>query len=130
MPHILVVDDQKDVRAMIAMVLRLNRFEVTEAGSGAAGLKMFAERDFDAAIVDVFLTDMNGLDLIAAMRQRKPDLPVVAVSGMMSLDFAQQSDELASVECLKKPFRPNDLLQAIALAQRAVAPVDALRAAV
>ena len=131
MPHILVIDDQKDVRAMIAMVLRLNRFEVTEAASGAEGLKAFAAGGFDVVIVDVFLTDMSGLDVIAVMRERTPRLPVVAVSGMTSFEFALQSEDLASVQCLKKPFRPNDLVEAIENAQRAVQPSpDANRAAV
>jgi len=130
MPNILVVDDQKDVRTMIAMVLRVNRFEVTEAGSGAAGLQAFAAQPFDAVIVDVFLSDANGLDIIAAMRGHRPDLPVVAVSGMTSLEFAQ-SEDLAGVQCLKKPFRPNDLMQAIEVAQRSVGRLgDAERAAV
>ena len=48
MPRILVIDDQKDARAMIGMVLRLNRFEVSEAESAKAGLKVFAEGGFDA----------------------------------------------------------------------------------
>jgi DNA-binding response OmpR family regulator len=131
MPHILVIDDQKDVRAMIAMVLRLNRFEVTEAASGAEGLKAFAAGGFDVVIVDVFLTDMSGLDVIAVMREHTPRLPVVAVSGMTSFEFALQSEDLAGVQCLKKPFRPNDLVEAIENAQRAVQPSsDANRAAV
>src|ERR1700757_3112214 len=112
MPHILVVDDQNDVRTMIAMVLRVNHFEVTEAGSGAAGLEAFAAEAFDAVIVDVFLSDANGLDVIATMRERRPDLPVVAVSGMTSFDVASQSDGFSGVQCLRKPFRPNDLLRA------------------
>lgn len=127
MPHILVVDDQKDVRTMIAMVLRVNHFEVTEAGSGAAGLEAFAAEVFDAAIVDVFLSDAYGLDVIAAMRQRRPNLPVIAVSGMTSLDFAPQSEEFSGVQCLKKPFRPNDLMRAIELAQCAVRPSTGAR---
>jgi DNA-binding response OmpR family regulator len=131
MPHILVVDDQKDVRTMMAMVLRVNHFEVTEAGSGAAGLDAFAAEAFDAVIVDVFLSDANGLDVIAAMRERRPDLPVVAVSGMTSFDVASQSDGFSGVQCLRKPFRPNDLLRAIELARRSVGrPGDAERAVV
>ena len=125
MPHILVIDDQKDVRAL----LRVNHFEVTEAPSGAEGLKAFAAGGFDAVVVDVFLTDMSGLDVIAVMRERTPHLPVVAVSGMTSFDFARQSDDLASVQCLRKPFRPNDLMQAIEAAQRAVKPSTDHRAA-
>ncbi|MCK1424390.1 response regulator [Bradyrhizobium sp. 180] len=128
MPRVLVIDDQKDVRAMVAIVLRVNGFEVVEAKSGAAGLKAFAESPFDGAIVDIFLGDTNGLDVIAALRERAPALPVIAVSGMTTLDFMDQSPHLANVVCLQKPFRPNDLLQALRKAE--AAPSGELPAAV
>jgi DNA-binding response OmpR family regulator len=120
MQRILVVDDQKDVRAMICMVLRVNHFDVVEAASASAGLKLFAESQFDAAIVDIFLDDSNGLDLIAAMRDRVSDLPVVAVSGMTAFDGASMSDDLTRVVYLQKPFRPADLLRAVASARAAM----------
>jgi DNA-binding response OmpR family regulator len=118
MPRILVVDDQNDVRAMIAIVLRVKHFEVVEAQSAAAGLKAFVESSFDLAIVDIFLQDANGFDVIARMRDIVPDLPVVAISGMTTLDAAPQSAE--NVVCLQKPFRPNDLTAAIDEARRRV----------
>ena len=113
MARILVVDDQKDVRAMIAIVLRVNHFEVMEAGSAAAGLQAFAGESFDLAIVDIFLEDGSGVDVIAAMRERAPDLPVVAMSGMTALDFVSEGADMTNVACLQKPFRPNDLMRAI-----------------
>ena len=119
MPRVLIIDDQKDVRAMVAIVLRVNRFEVVEAESGAAGLKAFAESPFDVAIVDIFLGDTSGVDVIASLRERAPGLPIIAVSGMTALDFMEQSPHLANVVCLQKPFRPNDLLQALRKAQAA-----------
>ncbi len=122
MARILVVDDQKDVRSVISIVLRVNRFEVVEAANAAEGLKAFEEGQFDAAIVDIFLDDAIGFDLIAKMRERVPGLPVVAVSGMVSLDLAPQAAELPSVACLKKPFKPSELIRAIAAAQEAVQP--------
>ena len=121
MPRVLIIDDQKDVRAMVAIVLRVNHYEVAEADSGAAGLKSFAEGRFDAAIVDIFLGDISGVDVIAALRERAPGLPIVAVSGMTALDFMEQSPHLANVICLQKPFRPNDLLQALRKAEAAAA---------
>jgi len=121
MPRVLIIDDQKDVRAMIAIVLRVNHYEVAEADSGTAGLKTFAESAFDAAIVDIFLGDISGVDVIASLRERAPALPVIAVSGMTALDFMEQSPHLANVICLQKPFRPNDLLQALRRAQAAAA---------
>jgi DNA-binding response OmpR family regulator len=119
MPRILIIDDQKDVRAMVAIVLRVNRYEVVEADSGAAGVKAFTEVGFDAAIVDIFLGDTSGVEVITTLRELAPSLPVVAVSGMTALDFMEQSSHLANVVCLQKPFRPNDLLQAIRNAQTA-----------
>lgn len=128
MSRVLIIDDQKDVRAMVAIVLRVNHYEVAEADSGAAGLKAFAEGPFDAAIVDIFLGDISGVDVIAALREHAPGLPVVAVSGMTALDFMEESPHLANVICLQKPFRPNDLLQALRKAQ--AAPAGELPAAV
>ena len=122
MPRILVVDDQKDVRAMICMVLRVNHFEVVEAANAAAALKVFGEEDFDVAIVDIFLDDSNGLDLVASLRERTPNVPVVAVSGMTAFDGAAMSDDLARVVYLQKPFRPAELMRAVAAARAAVTP--------
>jgi DNA-binding NtrC family response regulator len=113
MTRVLVIDDQRDVRAMICMVLRVNHFEVSEAGSAEAGLKMFEASAFDLAIVDVFLQDASGFDVIATMREKRPELPVVAISGMTSFEVASHSVELSNVVCLQKPFRPNDLIGAI-----------------
>ena len=117
MPRVLVIDDQNGVRAMICMVLRLNRFEVVEASSAKTALKAFAESEFDAAVVDIFLEDTCGFDLIAAMRERVPDLPVVAVSGVATLDAVARSSELPNLICLQKPFRPIALIRAIETAR-------------
>ncbi|MDB5608339.1 MAG: hypothetical protein JWP25_5239 [Bradyrhizobium sp.] len=113
MPRILVIDDQSDVRAMISIVLRVNRFEIVEAASGAAGLKAFENSSFDLAIVDIFLQGTNGFDVIRMMRERIPNLPIVAISGITALDFVSASPEFSDVICLQKPFRPNELVRAI-----------------
>ena len=116
MSRILVIDDQSDVRAMISIVLRVNHFEIVEAASAEAALKAFECSSIDLAIVDIFLQGTNGLDLIRLLRERAPHLPIVAISGMTALDFLSASPDLADVVCLQKPFRPNDLVRAIAAA--------------
>jgi len=122
MPRVLVIDDQADVRAMISIVLRINQYEIVEAATAEAGLKAFEEASFDLAIVDIFLQGSNGSDLIATMRERVPDLPVIAISGMTALDFLSKSPGLADVVCLQKPFRPGDLTRAIETAREAARP--------
>jgi DNA-binding response OmpR family regulator len=129
MPRIIVVDDQKDVRTMICMVLRVNHFDVVEAATADAGLQAFSEAHFDAAIVDIFLDDSNGLELIARLREQVPDLPVIAVSGMAAFDSAEMSDDLARVVYLQKPFRPAELIRAVAAARAAMQAPVAQRAA-
>ena len=113
MSRILVIDDQADVRAMIAIVLRVQHFEIVEVDSAAAALKAFENSSFDVAIVDIFLQGTNGFDLITMMRESSPNLPIVAISGMTALDFVSSSPEFADIVCLQKPFRANDLVRAI-----------------
>jgi DNA-binding NtrC family response regulator len=122
MPRILVVDDQPDVRVMISMLLRVNHFEVVEAENADSALRALETATFDAVIVDIFLGNTCGLDLISAMRERAPGLPVVAVSGMATLDAVSRPSELADVVCLQKPFRPAELLRALSSARDAVPP--------
>jgi DNA-binding NtrC family response regulator len=127
MPRILVIDDQADVRAMIAMVLRVQHFDIVEAASASEALQAFERSCFDIVVVDIFLQGKSGVDLIQAMRERMPDLPVVAISGMTTLDFVAGSPELSDVVCQQKPFRPNQLLLAIATARGSVgSPVPGL----
>jgi DNA-binding response OmpR family regulator len=113
MPRILVIDDQSHVRRMISLVLRVHRFEIVEAASGAAGLKEFETSQLDLAIVDIFLQGTNGLDVIRMMRERIANFPIIVMSGMTALDFVSASPELSNVVCLQKPFRPNELIAAI-----------------
>jgi CheY-like chemotaxis protein len=120
MSRILVIDDQADVRAMISIVLRVRHFEIVEAATAAAALQAFDVSSFDLAIVDIFLQGTNGFDLIRMMRDRIPSLPVVAISGMTPLNFIAESPGLSDVVCLQKPFRPNDLIQAIEAASPAL----------
>jgi DNA-binding response OmpR family regulator len=113
-----VIDDQPDVRTMVSIVLRVNHFEVVEAASAAAGLKEFEASEFELAIVDIFLQGTNGFEVIMKMRERIPDFPIVAISGMTTLDFVSDTPELSNVVCLQKPFRPADLVLAVEVATR------------
>ena len=98
---------------MVSIVLRINRCEAVEAASGTAGLSEFEGSAFDLAIVDIFLQGTNGLDVIRKMRGRIPGFPIVAMSGMTTVDFAIDAPELSGIICLQKPFRPAELVRAI-----------------
>jgi DNA-binding response OmpR family regulator len=119
LPRVLLLDDQSDVRAVVALALRVKGYEVVSLETGDAGLAAFEAAPFDIAIIDIFLGRTNGVDIMRTLRERAPHLPIVAISGVTALDFLSASPELANVVCLQKPFRPTELLRAI---QAATAP--------
>jgi CheY-like chemotaxis protein len=122
-PRILVIDDQNQVRAAIVLALQANGFDVVGADSSQSGLTTFEQSEFDVVIADLFMPGIDGVTLIKTLRKRDPSFPVIAMSGVLlgtsgrtALDHLRTISELADVVCLQKPFRPNDLLQAVAAA--------------
>jgi CheY-like chemotaxis protein len=120
MHRILVIDDQSHVRTALALALSAKGFDVVAVESGQAALKEFDAARFDVAVVDVFMPKMDGVQLIKALRERKADLPVIAISGVhlgvsdrTALDYLPRASGLPGVMCLKKPFRPSQLVQLI-----------------
>jgi CheY-like chemotaxis protein len=119
-PRILVIDDQSHVRATIMLMLQAKNLEGVGVDSGPAGLKEFEASHFDLAIVDIFMLGMDGTALIKALRGRRPNLPVIAISGVhidasggTALDLIPNETGLSDIICLQKPFRSDQLMQAI-----------------
>jgi CheY-like chemotaxis protein len=123
MARVLVVDDQAFARASAAVVLRTNGFEVVGMEDGASAVKAFERSTFDVVIVDVYMPGMDGVQVIKALRQLAPHMPIVAVSGTMlrkstrtALDYFPEMPALANVVRLQKPYRPPELLAAVGAA--------------
>jgi signal transduction histidine kinase len=104
--HILLVDDDAAVRAVTAEALRELGYDVTEAGSGAAALDLFECSAVDLMIVDLAMPGMSGAELAHRVRARRPDMPMLFVTG-----FADRSllNAVSEAEVIGKPFAPNEL---------------------
>jgi len=120
MPRVLVIDDQSFVRSTISLILKTKGYDVEEADGGKIGLKKLEEADFDLVLVDIYMPGMDGVKIIKLIRERSPDLPLIAMSGVTlnssertALDYFSIVPELSNVPCLKKPFRPEQLAEAI-----------------
>jgi CheY-like chemotaxis protein len=120
MPRILVIDDDQAVRTAISLVLEREGFEVEIAENGHAGIAAMAKAGFDIVIVDLFMPGMDGLETIKAFNETAPTVPIIAMSGIMARhasdtapDFLRMATTFGAVQSLSKPFRPNDLLQAV-----------------
>ncbi len=123
MPRVLVIDDQLQVRAAISVALKAHNFDVVTVKSGRLALTELAVSRFDLAIVDIYMPEMDGLELISAMRAHRPDLPIVAISGMLLRDSGQSALNIVPQDIvrLQKPFRPFELMKAIQLAMNPAA---------
>jgi CheY-like chemotaxis protein len=124
MPRILVIDDEAAVRKVIVRMLTSAGHEVSAAPDGAAGLRLWGEVGADLVLTDLHMPEMNGLEVIRALRAVAPTLPVIAMSGTAATqeaDLLQAVQQLGSVGVLGKPFSWDELVGVIAAALRALA---------
>jgi two-component system cell cycle sensor histidine kinase/response regulator CckA len=103
--RVLVVDDESMVRTVLRRLLNLRGHEVTEADSGAAGLLCLESDTFDAIITDQGMPEMNGREFAARVRERRPDLPIILLTGDT---YHGQADSVISA-VLAKPFKVDEV---------------------
>jgi PAS domain S-box-containing protein len=110
---ILLVDDDPDVRAVAAAMLRDAGHIVIEAGSGGAALERLerGEPRIDLLIADLAMPGMSGFELARAARLDRPDLPILFVTGFADI---ARSEEGAHQAVLQKPFRAEELTAKVA----------------
>ena len=112
--RVLVVEDGPEVRRITATFLRKAGFEVVEAGCGGDVLDgvMVSGPDFDVLVTDYAMPGMNGVELVHHVRQLRPALPVLIVSGHIgSRGYGPGLEHLpADVEVLRKPFRREEFI--------------------
>jgi PAS domain S-box-containing protein len=118
---ILLVDDDDDVRAVAAAMLRDAGHSVIEAGSGGAALEHLSRDDphIDLLIADIAMPGMSGTRLAQVARQTRPDLPILFISGFA--DLAARGDGMAET-VLQKPFRAEELNAKVAAIFSQTAP--------
>jgi CheY-like chemotaxis protein len=126
--YILVIDDDPAVLSVAELLLKRDRHDVAVAREASKGLRALESEPFDLVIVDIFMPEMDGLETINQVHRLRPGLPVIVMSGYQfeaaqapRPDFLHMATELGASSSLKKPFRPADLLRAVAscLARRA-----------
>jgi CheY-like chemotaxis protein len=118
MAHILLIDDDELLRDTLLQMLELDGHRVTEAAGGEQGLRLFGSTPgIDAVITDILMPGTDGTRVIAALRQRRPELPIIAISGgrrVLSPQFNLESAALAGATCqLAKPFGRRELQAAL-----------------
>jgi len=107
--RILVVDDQRNMRATTAMLLRSEGYEVREAGGGEEALAALAEREADLLLTDLKMEPMDGLTLLTKALESAPKTQVIVMTAYGSIESAVEAMRRGAYDYLTKPFKEGEL---------------------
>jgi two-component system nitrogen regulation response regulator NtrX len=103
---ILIVDDERDIRELVAGVLSDEGYECRTAGDSTSALNAIDQRRPSLVLLDVWLhgSPMDGLEVLDAIKAREPELPVIIFSGHGNIDTAVSAISRGAMDFLEKPF--------------------------
>ena len=109
---ILIVDDERDIRELVAGVLSDEGYDCRTAGDSKAALDAIDERRPSLVLLDVWLhgSPMDGLEVLDAIKSREPELPVIIFSGHGNIDTAVSAIARGAMDFIEKPFEAERLL--------------------
>jgi two-component system response regulator PilR (NtrC family) len=107
--NILIVDDDRSLRKMLAFVLEKEGFQVEEAISGLDALKKLKGRNFDLVISDIRMPDLNGIELLKKIKTHDQDLPVIMITAYAATNDAIEAMKLGAEDYIMKPFNLEEL---------------------
>ncbi|MCI0706376.1 MAG: sigma-54 dependent transcriptional regulator [Ignavibacteriae bacterium] len=110
MKTVLVVDDEKSVRDSLKMILEYDKYDVLFAENGEQALKTVDGSYLDVVLLDVKMAGMDGIEVLQRVRERKPELPVVMISGHGTIETAVEATKLGAFDFLSKPLDRDKLL--------------------
>ncbi len=124
--RILIVDDEVPVCRSIAGALADQGYVIETALSGEEALERDREKRFDIVIIDLMMPGMTGMQLLTVLKQRRPEVRIIVITGYPSIRSAVESLKLDAFDYLPKPFAPVDLRRVV---ERALDPDHPPRAA-
>jgi len=133
MPRVLIVDDESQIRGVLAELLALEGLEVVEAEDGQAGLDMALPSAPDLMVLDIQMPRLTGLEVLQGLRTAAtaaPGLPVIMLTASQDLQMSVEAMRRGAFDYIAKPFDPQDFLLHVQRALRCQAlqaEADALR---
>jgi DNA-binding response OmpR family regulator len=114
---ILAIDDNADIRDLMAFVLEKAHYQVITAADGRSGLKMIGESKPSLVILDVMMPEISGFEVLEAVRADKDskvrNIPVLMITAKSSTEDIDRALELGANSYIVKPFRPAKLVEKV-----------------
>lgn len=118
---ILIVDDEADIRTLVAGILEDEGFQPREAGSDTQALELIETRRPNLVLLDIWLqgSQMDGLQILSTVKKRYPGLPVVMMSGHGTVETAVKAIKNGAYDFIEKPFKADRLVLVVERAMEA-----------
>ena len=113
MAKILIVDDEKNIIKTISAILQDEDHIVYSASTGEEGLSFLRKNDVDLVILDVWLPDIDGVEVLQGIKKLNPDIAVLMISGHGSIDIAVRATRIGAFDFLEKPPSMERIITAV-----------------
>jgi len=110
----LIIDDEPGIRSTLSGILEDEGYRTASAATAGEGLAMLTSQSFDLVMLDVWLPDRDGLDLLRELRETGSDLPVIVISGHGNIDSAVKAIRLGAQDYLEKPLSLSRIVLTVA----------------
>jgi nitrogen regulation protein NR(I) len=118
-PHVLIVDDELNIRRVLAAMLAREGYEVTTAADGEQALAVLHKTPVHVIVTDLVMPRLGGMELLARASTDWPDIPVIVITAHGTVDSAVQALKAGAFDYITKPFEQEELKKVIAKASRA-----------
>lgn len=108
--RLLLVDDERGFVDIISKRMSRRDIEVTKALNGTEGIRALREHDFDVAVLDLKMEDMDGIEVLKLFKKIVPDMPVIMLTGHGSEQAAREGIQFGAFDYLTKPCELEDLI--------------------
>jgi two-component system, NtrC family, response regulator AtoC len=116
--RVLVVDDEANLRKVLAAILRKEGYEVAIAENGEVAQAEFEKNGADVVITDMVMPKVGGLDLLKAVHATRPDVPVIIITAHGTVDSAVEAIKAGAFDYITKPFEQSEIQSVVAKAAR------------
>jgi len=112
-PYILVIDDENHICESCDRIFTRAGYKVDTNINASSGFRQALLNPYDAIFLDLNLVEMDGMQLLYAIHKKKPDLPVVIITGYPTEDSRRMSSTMGVIDYITKPFEPKEILEPV-----------------
>lgn len=111
--HILVVDDEPDLRMMLSQILTGAGYEIKEAADGEEAITLLKKQKFDATLLDIYMPIVDGIEVLKYIKKNHLPTKAIMLTGYADLKHAMEAKEFGAQDFIGKPYKIEDILSTV-----------------